>query len=235
VSNSIVYICDYCWPGGEELCIGGLTEGSLSYTCAVCARKSAREKVHAISAINNPINLQHKQWSPNAGCDKGIMDTFLKDEEKTMIKKLIVAKVGQSQTYFYNPENGKCYEPTVGFTVTGDDLSDKFVEVPAARLKKDLALEDQEIPVLKSSDNPKDDLAEFFRGITKKDKIFEIPIVLFYADPMNGTVKTSTIEKWSDLVEASGKFESGEWGRLSNLSFSLQILAILFNRLEMLR
>jgi hypothetical protein len=38
-------------------------------------------------------------------------------------------KVGEKYTVFMDPETDKVYRPVAGFTVTGEDLSDKFVEV----------------------------------------------------------------------------------------------------------
>lgn len=63
---------------------------------------------------------------------------------KGMIKKLVVEEftitekdheperllpVGSKYAYFKDPETGKLYRPAKGFTVTGDDLSDRFMEV----------------------------------------------------------------------------------------------------------
>ena len=56
------------------------------------------------------------------------------------IKKLIVEEftvdgtegsfeIGEKYSYFKDPETGKYYRPLEGFTITGEDLSDRFIEV----------------------------------------------------------------------------------------------------------
>lgn len=60
-----------------------------------------------------------------------------------MIKKLVVQEfevqesseqlpAGDKFSYFVDPETGKYYRPVDGFTVTGEDLSDRFIEVLSA-------------------------------------------------------------------------------------------------------
>ena len=50
------------------------------------------------------------------------------EEDKSQEREL---QPGDKYSYFEDPETGKCYRPVEGFTVTGEDLSDRFVEIEA--------------------------------------------------------------------------------------------------------
>ncbi len=48
-------------------------------------------------------------------------------------EKSVQMKPGEKYSYFQDPETGKYYRPAPGFAVEDDaDLSDRFIEVPAA-------------------------------------------------------------------------------------------------------
>ena len=46
-------------------------------------------------------------------------------------KKHRLPQIGEKYTHFQDPDTGKWYRPVDGFTVTGEDLSDRFVEIEA--------------------------------------------------------------------------------------------------------
>jgi hypothetical protein len=49
-------------------------------------------------------------------------------KEFTVTEKSEQLAVGERYSYFYDPETGKYYRPTEGFTVNGENLEDMFVE-----------------------------------------------------------------------------------------------------------
>jgi hypothetical protein len=46
-------------------------------------------------------------------------------------------KAGEKYSHFMDPETGKFYRPVDGFTVTGKDLSDRFVEIDMEEVYKE--------------------------------------------------------------------------------------------------
>jgi len=52
---------------------------------------------------------------------------FVVTQEDLAEPRLLAA--GDVYTYFRDEESGKYYRPVDGFTVTGEDLSDRFIEI----------------------------------------------------------------------------------------------------------
>jgi len=58
---------------------------------------------------------------------KLVVEEFVVSEKDYKDGRML--KVGERYSYFQDPETGKFYRPIEGFIVTGDDLTDRFVEV----------------------------------------------------------------------------------------------------------
>lgn len=72
-------------------------------------------------------NAEAKEMKGDHPGPECLCDSCLKVEK---LQKLVVVDVeDQGVLAFQDPETGRYYYPIEGFTVTGDDLSDRFKEI----------------------------------------------------------------------------------------------------------
>ena len=58
--DQVVFVCDACWEGGEELNLGGVPGKEPTCVCVFCQKRFPRSEVHAVRAIWLKKNWRRK-------------------------------------------------------------------------------------------------------------------------------------------------------------------------------